>query len=101
MILLPIISTNYPTLNNPHLFLLHFAGGNFYSFQPWIPYLQEFDVLSLELPGRGRRINEPLLKDFDQAARDFYNQIEKRMRPGKFLIYGHSRGAYLALRVSG
>lgn len=88
-------------MKKPKLFLLHFAGGNCYSFQFMEPLLKDFDVFSLELPGRGRRINEGLLKDFDSAAQDIYRQIANKLANSNFLIYGHSMGAYLALRVSG
>lgn len=84
----------------PQLFLLHFAGGNCFSFQAMTAALNDFEVISLELPGRGRRMDEALLTDFDLAARDFYDQISRRLTAPVFLIYGHSMGAYLALRVT-
>ena len=65
------------------------------------PFLRHFEVKPLELPGRGRRMDEALLKDFDRAAEDFYRQICQRLTAGDFFIYGHSMGAYLALRVTG
>jgi surfactin synthase thioesterase subunit len=87
-------------MQKPQLFLLHFAGGNCYSFHFMISLLKDFHVIPLELPGRGKRINETLLKDFDLAAQDIYNQIINKLDTSNFLIYGHSMGAYLALRVS-
>lgn len=87
-------------MKRPQLFLLHFAGGNCYSFQAMIPLLGDFEVVPLELPGRGRRMHEDLLKDYDLAARDFYDQIMKKLNTSNFVIYGHSMGAYLALTVS-
>jgi external thioesterase TEII len=87
-------------MEKPQLFLLHFAGGNLYSFDFIRPLLKNFEVITLELPGRGKRVREPLLRDFDLAAEDMYNQILNRLASRNFLIYGHSMGAYLALRVS-
>jgi external thioesterase TEII len=87
-------------MKKPQLFLLHFAGGNCYSFQFIIPLLRDFEVISLELPGRGKRITEPLIRDFDEAARDIFNQLNKKLTASSFLIYGHSMGAYLTLRVA-
>lgn len=87
-------------MKKTQLFLLHFAGGNRYSFQFMAPFLKDFEVIALELPGRGMRVNENLLKDFELAAQDIYNQITNRLTSPKFVIYGHSMGAYLALRVS-
>jgi external thioesterase TEII len=87
-------------MKKDQLFLLHFAGGSCYSFQFIASLLSEFDVISLELPGRGKRMNELLLTDFEKAANDIYNQINKKLNSSKFIIYGHSMGAYLALRVA-
>ena len=84
----------------PQLFLLHFAGGNCYSFKFLLPYLKDFDVIQLELPGRGNRINEALITEYDQAAADIYRQILSKLTNSAYLIYGHSLGAYLALRVT-
>lgn len=83
------------------LFLLHFAGGNSYSYQFLRPYLSAFDVVSLELPGRGSRIAEPLISSFQDAAVDIHSQILDRLQSQSFLIYGHSMGAYLAVKVAG
>lgn len=87
-------------MKKPQLFLLHFAGGNCYSFQFMMPMLRDFEVISLELPGRGKRMGQPLLRNFDEAARDVYAQLLPKISSPVFLIYGHSMGAYLALRVA-
>jgi surfactin synthase thioesterase subunit len=88
-------------MNKPQLFLLHFAGGNSFSFQFMKPWLPEFEFLSLELPGRGRRSREPLIRNFEAAAADIHRQIKRLLQPSRFLIYGHSMGATLALKVAG
>ncbi|MGB8191596.1 MAG: alpha/beta fold hydrolase [Chitinophagaceae bacterium] len=87
-------------MKKPQLFLLHFAGGNCYSFQFLMPGLREFEVIALELPGRGKRMGEPLLKDFDSAAKDIFRQLSAKITSPEFMIYGHSMGAYLTLRVA-
>ncbi|HEY0067307.1 MAG TPA: alpha/beta fold hydrolase [Flavisolibacter sp.] len=79
---------------------MHFAGGNRYSFQFLIPHLTGFDVIPLELPGRGKRLGEPLLKDFGQAAEDMFRQVKQKLSTAPFVFYGHSMGAYMALRAS-
>lgn len=101
--MLPFTNKLYQILHvmkKTQLFLLHFAGGNCYSFQFMQSLLRTFEIVPLELPGRGRRIREGLLKDFDLAARDMYQQITAKLTSPCFLIYGHSMGAYLALRVA-
>lgn len=79
---------------------MHFAGGNAYSFRFLTPHLQEFDIIPLELPGRGNRMHEELIRDFNLAAGDLYNQILLKGVTPDFIIYGHSMGAYLGLRVA-
>lgn len=86
-------------LRKPQLFLLHFAGGSINSFEFLSPLLKEFEMIPLELPGRGRRMREPLLRDFDSAAWDMYKQISAKVS-NDFIIYGHSMGASLSLRVT-
>lgn len=84
----------------PDLFLLHYAGGNVYSYNFITPYLKErFNIIPIELPGRGRRIREKLLFDKDLAVNDMLNQILNNLNSKPFLIYGHSMGASLGLYV--
>jgi external thioesterase TEII len=86
-------------MQKPQLFLIHFAGGSCYSFEFLTSQLKEFDAIPIELPGRGKRILEKLIRDFDVAATDVLNQINKKLTADKFIVYGHSMGAMLALRV--
>ncbi len=90
------------TMNpKPQLFLLHFAGGNGYSYNFLTPHLTTyFDVHVLELPGRGKRINEPLIRDYALAVSDLYNQLISKRTEADYLIYGHSMGATLALALT-
>ncbi|WP_340064887.1 thioesterase II family protein [Ascidiimonas aurantiaca] len=86
-------------MKKPKLFLLHFAGGNRYSFDFLVPYLTNFEVISLELPGRGKRIREDLITEFDIAAADIYKQITQRLDHESYMLFGHSMGAYMAFKV--
>lgn len=81
------------------IFFLHFAGGNCFSYQFLYPFLIEYNIVPLELPGRGRRVKENLLFDFNAALQDVFQQI-KKYGVTDFIIFGHSLGAYLAFGVS-
>ncbi len=83
------------------VFLLHFAGGNSYSFNFLSPFLpKNLDFHFTELPGRGKRINEKLLSVESDAVDDLLKQITL-LRNGKpYVIFGHSMGAHLGLRVT-
>lgn len=87
--------------SKPQIFLVHFAGGNVYSFQFMKKYFQEYDFIPLELPGRGNRIREKILQDFTAAAKDLCLQIVSKLKSKKFLLYGHSMGALLVLKIAG
>lgn len=86
-------------MKKTQLFLFHFAGGNCYSFDFLKPLLKNFEIVALELPGRGKRVHESLLFEFEDAATDVFNQVLQQLNSPVFMIYGHSMGAYLALRV--
>lgn len=52
-------------------------------------------MCNLELPGRGKRISEPLLHSVKETTEDLFRQIKHKIN-GRYLIYGHSLGALLA-----
>lgn len=88
-------------MKKPKLFLMHFAGGNCYSFQFLMPFLNSFEVVIVELPGRGQRMGEPLILDFEKASQDFYQQIKPHLDGSPYAIYGHSMGGYFTLKMAG
>jgi len=50
----------------------------------------------VNFPGRGRRHNEPLLTDFGQLADDAFKQVSPWIGGGRYALFGHSMGAWLA-----
>lgn len=83
------------------VFLLHFSGGNCNSFNFLKPYLpKNFDFHPLELPGRGKRIKEELLSIQSEVIDDLLNQINSLRNNKPYVIFGHSLGAQLGLRVT-
>ena len=83
------------------IYLLHFAGGNVYSFQLLKKYFnQTYEFIPLELPGRGKRMGEQLISSADDAVSDYVLQIERSRNDQPFIIYGHSMGASLGLEVT-
>ena len=85
----------------PNLFLLHYAGGNVYSFNFITPFLKErFNIIPLELPGRGKRIRENLIYHKDLAVNDLLDQMLGKMDSNPFVIYGHSMGANLGFLIT-
>lgn len=82
--------------------MLHFAGGNCYSYDFLKRLLPAgFQCIPLELPGRGRRIKEGLIRSRSAAVADYIRQITALRDPGcAYMIYGHSLGASLGLYVA-
>lgn len=86
--------------NKTQLFMLHFSGGNCYSFQFIKPHLPaDYEFHPLELPGRGKRIKEELMLTEAAAIDDLVAQITSRRNRQPYLIFGHSMGAALGLKV--
>lgn len=76
-----------------NLFCLPFAGGNKYSYQRYLQKAQAFlNIIPLEYPGRGARINEPLISNMEDLVTDLYNQVKKYADQSDYAIYGHSMG---------
>lgn len=83
------------------LFLLPYAGGSFYAYNDLIKQLGPgLTPVALDLPGRGRRLREPLLTSAEDLAADLFGQMRPYMsRP--YAIFGHSLGAILGYLAAG
>ncbi len=84
------------------VFLLPFAGGNCYSYGNIVRKLKtlKINAIPLELPGRGLRLDEPLLNSMKEVINDYLSQI-KNLRDGKpYVIYGHSMGATVGFYIT-
>jgi surfactin synthase thioesterase subunit len=78
-----------------NLYCIPYSGGNFNSYAGFRKYLPaHIEMINLELPGRGKRISEPLLYNIEEMVSDLFGQIKDNLhRP--YAIYGHSLGALL------
>ena len=82
-------------LQKVKLICIPYAGGNSYSFRDLQPFLgRHIEIITLELPGRGKRIVEPLLSDMHAMAADLYRQLLPHIK-SPYILYGHSMGAIL------
>ena len=78
------------------LFFFPFAGGSKYSLLQLKDELEpDIDVCLLELPGRGSRIDEPLLYTMGDAVEDYCRQVQAHVDE-KTIFWGHSFGAVSA-----
>lgn len=83
-----------------NLFCFPFAGGSVYSYTKYTSVApRNVHLIPLELPGRGKRIIEPLLTDIHTMADDLYNVIKPRLNE-PYAFYGHSMGTVLAYLIT-
>ncbi|MFA4979467.1 Surfactin synthase thioesterase subunit [compost metagenome] len=81
---------------NINLLCLPFAGGSKYSYLPIKPYIEgNVNMITLDLPGRGSRIDENLLDNIDDMVADIFHQFSPYYQ-GRYAVFGHSMGALLA-----
>jgi external thioesterase TEII len=70
--------------------LLPFAGAN---KQSYTKFFQAENTVTLEYPGRGSRMNEPLLSNINNLVDDVFLQLKKEIMSGEdYILYGHSLG---------
>jgi surfactin synthase thioesterase subunit len=82
------------TLN---LFCLPYAGGNKYSYREFKAKAPSFlNLVTLEYPGRGARMGEPLSTDISQIVNGLYDQIGNLLDKEEYAFYGHSMGGLVA-----
>lgn len=83
-----------------NLFCFPFAGGSIYSYSKYNPVApRNVKLIPLELPGRGKRIAEPLLTDIHSMADNLYKHI-KPMLQEPYAFYGHSMGTVLSYLIT-
>lgn len=79
------------------LFCLPFAGGNKYSYREFAEKAPSFlSLITLEYPGRGTRMKDPLVSDISEVVNDMYRQISPLIGDQPYAIYGHSLGGLIA-----
>lgn len=78
------------------LFCLPFAGGNKYSYREFLDKSPSFlNIVTLEYPGRGGRMKDPLITDINELVDDIYGQIKPLIKDNHYAIYGHSLGGLM------
>ena len=76
------------------------AGAMYLRWQRLLPAW--INVAPLELPGRGRRLDEPLVEDFQTLVEQLCDEIAqgKQGKSQRWAIFGHSMGALLAYGIT-
>lgn len=79
-----------------NLFCLPFAGGSVYSYRSYQEVASaSVNVIPVELPGRGKRFNEPALTDIHHMIDDLMGRLRPKFEEQPYALYGHSLGTLL------
>jgi len=83
------------------IYFLPFAGGSEISYVPLTKLLSTKQIESYQcsLPGRGKRIKEPLLESVPEMAEDIFNQLKGLFNNDDYALFGHSMGALLTVHL--
>ena len=84
------------------LFCFHYAGGSQYNLLGLKQHLHtSIETFFFELPGRGKRVEEPLMNNIEEMVLDLYKQVKNHLEiDDKYILYGHSLGGILTLLVA-
>lgn len=82
------------------LFLFPPAGGDISTYFSWEKSFPIYtETCFLKLPGRGKRIGEPLISNIDIIVDNIIDEM-KNMQDVPFLFFGHSMGALIAYETA-
>jgi len=83
------------------LICLPYAGGSAMIYARWKRTLPSWiDVLPLELPGRGARMDEPLHTDPAALADQLADELIGAPLAAPYVLFGHSLGGLIAFEVA-
>ncbi|WP_340202408.1 thioesterase II family protein [Ascidiimonas sp. W6] len=80
---------------------LPFAGGctnSYATLKRFTP--TPFEWISIEIPGRGNRINELAIPDIESVCDDIFAQILPTIKTTEYLFFGHGMGALLGYELT-
>jgi medium-chain acyl-[acyl-carrier-protein] hydrolase len=83
------------------VFLFPYAGGSASVFKDWSAYFDDrYELIAIQLPGRGSRLGHPVVEDFNLLVQDIADAVCLGAGATKFVFFGHSMGALLAHAVA-
>ncbi|WDV47392.1 thioesterase domain-containing protein [Clostridiaceae bacterium M8S5] len=86
--------------NKITLYCFHHAGGSASVFRRWISKKNDINIISVELPGKGTRMDEQFIEDMDLLADQLADAIIFKSQDSQFCFFGHSMGAVIAFKVA-
>ena len=87
--------------NKTHLlFCFPFAGGSSFAYRSLLPHISfEIEMHTIEFPGRGTRVDEPLCEHVEQLIPTIAEAILPHLDV-PFSFFGHSMGALIGFELA-
>jgi surfactin synthase thioesterase subunit len=82
------------------VFCFHHAGGSASTYRPWMRYDTDIDIFPIELPGKGTRMAEDYIFDYEELIPQVAEAINRVANTGDYSLYGHSMGAMMAFKIA-
>lgn len=87
-------------MSKVRIFCIPYAGGSASIYNKWKKYVgSDFELIPIELSGRGSRFNERLYTTINDIVNDIYNNIKSLIDDGMYMIFGHSMGALITYEL--
>lgn len=82
------------------LFCFPYAGGSSNAYRGWQDkFGEEVEVVAVELPGRGKRFNDPVITSLTEIVSQLRKEMEYFLdKP--FIFFGHSNGALISYELA-
>ena len=82
------------------LFCIPFAGGSQFSYSGYRRKApSNLELVLLDLPGRGKRLDEECLTDIFDLTNDVFNNVVDKIKE-PYAIYGHSMGSLISFLLT-
>lgn len=84
----------------PVVICFHHAGGSAAYYRNWTLKKENLNFVSVELPGKGTRMEEEFLNNFEEMKVSLCGAINEIVNGRQYIVYGHSMGAAMAFYVA-
>ncbi len=84
----------------PVVICFHHAGGSAAYYRNWTLKKENLNFVSVELPGKGTRLEEEFLNNFEELKVSLCGAINEVVNGRQYVVYGHSMGAAMAFYVA-
>ncbi|MEK5479251.1 alpha/beta fold hydrolase [Paenibacillus sp. FSL R5-0407] len=84
-----------------NMFFFPYAGASVSVYERWKNLLSpSIRLITVELPGRGRRFGEPLLTSVDEIVENVRHTLIPHLDGSPYAMFGHSLGSVIAFEMS-